>query len=255
MLNVHVRRTPATRRACVVVVLALLALALPIASFVASAQTTAATFSGTLVDAIGRVLPATTLTLSNVATKDTREATSDQAGRFTFGAVPAGDYEMQAKLMGFDKAQGRLTLAPGQTLNRDVALQIGSLEESMTVSAGAAPRPPAAPIVPPPYDPAADRCSQTATGGCITPPKPLGHAAPIYPQQQREAGVGAIVRIVARVGTDGFLKDFRVASPAADPAFVDATVAALRQWQFTTTRLDGVPVEANITVTTNFVAP
>lgn len=253
MLNVHVPRTPATKKTCLGVVLALLVLALPIASFVASAQATTATFSGTLVDAVGRVLPATTLVLSNPATSATRESTSDQAGRFTFGAMPPGEYQMQVKLIGFEKTQGRVTLAPGQTLERDVALQIGSLEESMTVSTTDVARTPAAPAAAPPYNPAGDRCSQSAVGGCITPPMPLGHPHPIYPPQQRDSGVGATVQIVARIGTDGFLKDFRVASPA-DAAFVDATIAALRQWQFTTTRLDGVPVEANITVTTRFVA-
>jgi beta-lactamase regulating signal transducer with metallopeptidase domain len=39
----------------------------------------------------------------------------------------------------------------------------------------------------------------------------------------------------------------------ADPDFAGATVDALRRWQFTAMRLDGVPVEMNIHVTANFV--
>jgi len=48
------------------------------------------------------------------------------------------------------------------------------------------------------------------------------------------------VVIEGRIGTDGLIKDLRALAPA-DPDFANATFDALRQWQFTTTRLDGVP--------------
>lgn len=254
MLNDRLNRNPTTRAASVAVVIALVALALPIASFVVSAQTTLATFSGSLLDAVGHALPNTTLSLTNLATNETHESTSDQTGSFTFGTLAAGNYQIQVSLAGFDKVQGRLTLAAGQTLTRDVALQIGRIEESVTVSSAAVPRvtKPGAPITPPQYQAGADGCSQSAVGGCIVQPIPLSHTDIIYPPQQRDNGVPWKVEMAGRIGTDGFLKDLRLAAPA-DPAFVNATVEALRQWQFAATRLDGVPVETNIQVTVNFV--
>ena len=54
-----------------------------------------------------------------------------------------------------------------------------------------------------------------------------------------------------RIGTDGFIKELRVIAPA-DPDFASATVEALREWQFTPTRLDGVPVETDIHVHVKF---
>jgi TonB family protein len=254
MLNDRLNRNPTTRTACVAVVIALVALALPIASFVASAQATLATFSGSLVDAVGHVLPNTALTLSNLATNETHESTSDQTGSFTFSGLAAGAYQIQVTLTGFDKAQGRITLAAGQTLNRDVALQIGEIEESVTVSSAAVPsanRARAAMALPP-YQPGTDRCSQSAIGGCIVAPVPLSHTDPVYPPEQRDNGVSGRVKMAGRIGTDGFVKDLRLAAPA-DPAFVNATVEALRQWQYAATRLDGVPMETNIQVTVNFI--
>jgi hypothetical protein len=53
--------------------------------------------------------------------------------------------------------------------------------------------------------------------------------------------------------TDGFVKNLRALSPA-DTDFANAAFEAVRQWQFTPTRLDGIPVEVQIGVTVNFVA-
>ena len=48
------------------------------------------------------------------------------------------------------------------------------------------------------------------------------------------------------------MKDFRPTAPA-DADFVNALIDALHQWQFTQTRLDGVPVEVVMHVSAHFV--
>ena len=83
------------------------------------------------------------------------------------------------------------------------------------------------------------------------PPTKIGDMKPIYPAKQRDAGVSGNVEIDARLGTDGMLKDFRLTA-AADPDFVNALVDALHQWQYTQTRLDGVPVEVAMHVSARF---
>ena len=88
-----------------------------------------------------------------------------------------------------------------------------------------------------------------AVGGCIRPPTKVRDVKPRYPQNRR--GSKATVLLEGRVGTDGFLKDLRVLAPA-DAEFADAALAAVRQWQFTPTRLDGVPMEVRMRVTVNF---
>jgi len=246
MLNNGVNRRPITRSAGVAVATALLGLTLPLAGLVASAQVTAAAFSGTLVDAVGRILPNVSLVLADVQGKQKFEVQSDQAGHFALTGLPPGDYQMEARLPGFATSQGRVALASGQTLNRDVALQIGAIEETLTVSSKETPTPVRA-ARQAGGPPEADSCSESTAGGCIKPPRRITHAQPRYPQAHIASGTAGKVEVDGRIGTDGFLKDLRVIAPA-DPEFASATVEALRHWQFTSTRLDGVPVETEIHV-------
>lgn len=138
-------------------------------------------------------------------------------------------------------------------LNRRPITHAGMIEQSITISDGAARRAAASArareVVASQTE--SDPCSQSPVGGCIQPPTKVRDLRPAYPSQHRDAKVEGQVRVEARIGTDGFLKDLRVLAPA-DPAFAEATLAALQGWQFTATRLDGVPVEVGIGVTANF---
>jgi beta-lactamase regulating signal transducer with metallopeptidase domain len=254
MLNARLNRTPITRSACIVTVIALLAVAIPIAGLVASAQTAGAAFSGSLVDAIGRILPDVPLALSNVETRQQHEARSDEAGHFSFAGLPAGEYLLEARKAGFATTQGRLTLGTGQNLQRDVALQIGSIQETITIArpsivgaGGSRARSAAA------SQPEVDPCSQSLVGGCIQPPRKLVDVRPQYPPRQWEGGIAGDVEVDGRIGTDGFLKELRLAVPA-DPDFATAALEAIGQWRFTPTHLDGVMVETAIHVTAHFIA-
>lgn len=86
----------------------------------------------------------------------------------------------------------------------------------------------------------------------VMPPVQIARIQPIYPAKQREGGIAGTVVVEGHVGTDGLIKDLH-AIPTADPDFASSTVDALRRWQFTPIRLDGVPVDTNIRVTAHFV--
>jgi len=252
MLNTRLNRTPITWSNAVAIVIALVCLTLPLAGLVASAQTASASFSGSLIDAVGRILPNATLVLTSAQTKQKYEGRSDDAGHFALTGLPAGEYQLGARLPGFATSQGRVTLEAGQALERDVALQIGALQETLMVTGrDRAPsvRTAARQAGKPDFDP----CSQSTAGGCIKPPTRIADARPQYPQAHLATGTGGKVEVDGRIGTDGFITDMRVLAPA-DPEFASATVEALRQWQFTSTRLDGVPVEANIHILVKFAA-
>lgn len=47
------------------------------------------------------------------------------------------------------------------------------------------------------------------------------------------------------------MKDLRVLAPA-DAEFANAALEAVRQWRFTQTRLDGVPMEVRMRVSVTF---
>jgi beta-lactamase regulating signal transducer with metallopeptidase domain len=252
MLNTRLNRRPITRPAGIASFIALVGLTIPIAGLVAAAQSAAAAFSGTLVDAVGRILPNATLVLANAESKQKYEAHSDQAGHFALTGLPAGDYQLQARLPGFATSQGRVTLGSGQILNRDVALQIGVIEETLWIGSRA-PAPVPTPARPRETvsQPQFDSCSQSTAGGCISPPRKIANAVPRYPQALIASGTAGNVEVDGRIGTDGFVKDLRVIAPA-DAELANATVEAVGQWQYTATRLDGVPVETDIHVTAHF---
>jgi protein TonB len=99
---------------------------------------------------------------------------------------------------------------------------------------------------PPPPPPAAP----VRVGGDIKEPKKIKDVKPVYPQIAQTAKVQGIVIIEATIGKDGSVKDAKVlrSVPLLDQAALDA----VRQWKFTPTLLNNVPVEVVMTVTVNF---
>jgi hypothetical protein len=258
MLSTRRNRTPVTRGSALAVVVLLASVTIPLAGLIASAQASTATCSGTLVDAVGRILPQTTLTLTNARTNERREVTSDANAHFAFAGLPAGDYSLGVTLAGFATAQGHVTLEAGQNLVRDVALQIGDLHETIRIVASHPPGASAAPAPRPqprttPSQSGIDACTPSVVGGVISPPMKLADVKPVYPPKQQAAGIGAQVEIDARIGIDGWPKDFRLTAPV-DADFANAVVDAVRQWQFSQTKLDCVPVEVTMHVSATFVA-
>jgi protein TonB len=106
---------------------------------------------------------------------------------------------------------------------------------------GGLPAPPPPP--PPPQAP-------IRVGGAIKPPTKTRHVPPVYPPIAQSARVSGIVIIEATIGADGKVKDAKVLKsiPLLDQAALDA----VKQWQFTPTLLNSVPVPVIMTVTVNF---
>jgi beta-lactamase regulating signal transducer with metallopeptidase domain len=250
--------------ALVCVVSALLVMAISPLRIVTASQIRATTqkFAGSLVDQVGRAIPDVTLSLSNVSTQRRIETHSDQNGRFTFIEIPAGEYLLQVREFGFATLEDRITITPGKDLNRDIELQMGGIDETVTVysSDPLAVLPPLPLPLPEPSSTSQpymgqselDRCVQVSMFCRVTPPHKIADAEPVYPTKQSESRVAGTVMIEGRIGKDGLIKDPR-ALPPADPDFASATSDALHRWQFTATRLDGAPIEVGIRVTTNFV--
>ena len=86
--------------------------------------------------------------------------------------------------------------------------------------------------------------------GDIKEPRKVRDVRPIYPQEARDAKVQGIVIIEALIGVDGAVETVRVLRSV--PLLDQAAVAAVQQWVFTPTLLNGSPVPVIITVTVNF---
>ena len=206
------------------------------------------TFSGTLVDAVGRILPDRPLTLTNVQTGARHQTQSDGSGRFAFAALDGGDYTLDATVPGFGGSY-RLSLASGQQLQRDVALQVGAVHETVAIQASGDRLPPRPRSAAPSTLTDAGSCGQSFVGGCIDPPTKMIDVKPRYPMSRLDAS--ALVTLEGRIGTDGFVSALRAIGPV-DADFANAAIDAVGQWQFTPTRLDGVPVETVIEITVRF---
>jgi periplasmic protein TonB len=87
-------------------------------------------------------------------------------------------------------------------------------------------------------------------GGDIREPKKLKHVAPQYPELARHARVSGVVVLEALVGADGRVAEVTVLRGV--PMLDVAAVEAVRQWLYTPTLCNGVPVPVLMTVTLRF---
>src|SRR5579862_192853 len=94
------------------------------------------TITGTVVDQAGAVVAGAPVQIKNVDTGVVYSGASSTAGNYTISDLPVGKYSITVTVQGF-KAYTHTNLAveAAQTLREDVALQVGSSSESVTVTA------------------------------------------------------------------------------------------------------------------------
>jgi beta-lactamase regulating signal transducer with metallopeptidase domain len=255
MLNTRLNRHAATPPVRIATLTGLLSLTVLIAGFGAAAQSFA-TFSGSVVDPMNSVISGVTVSLTNARTQAKHEVGTDETGRFEFEGLTPGQYVLEARFPGFKALRSEVTVG-AQDVHRNLALQIGSLTETITVSVSASdPLTPSAGSVPPAREALPKRnlaaCKAASTGGNIVPPTKLKDVHPEYPRHLRGSGpVAGTVIMDARIGPDGLVRDIKVLGPA-HPDLAKAAVEAVWQWEFDSTLLNCVPVEVAMTVTVNF---
>jgi TonB family protein len=254
MLDNRLDRRPVSRRAYAVTTLAMLAVTISIAS----AQSSFSTLTGSIVDPSNGVLPGVTLVLTNVQSEAKYEVRSDRTGRYEFVGLPPGDYLFEAKLPGFMAFKGKLVVA-GQNVQRDFTMEIGSLQETITVANSRSAPSTSAPVTasaPRPKPPRPPCGSAPAAGGLpiganLRAPMKLKDVRPIYAAELAAQGVEGTVSLKGRIGTGGFIEDLEIVStPHADLAH--AAMDAVRQWEFTETLLNCKPVPVSIGISVNF---
>jgi outer membrane receptor protein involved in Fe transport len=104
-----------------------------------NAQVTTGTFFGLVHDSTGAVVPGATVTATHQSTGVPREAVTDDRGEFVLSALPNGPYSIRIELTGFKSyTREGLVLGSGQTVRQTFVLELGAVEESVTV-AGEAP--------------------------------------------------------------------------------------------------------------------
>lgn len=130
------RRKRNTAAATWLSLLALAILAFTVCVPPAYSQSISATLTGVVADPSGAQIPNAKITLKNEATGDVRRTVSNTDGIFTFAAVPVGSYELRVEAQGFQAYQvANIALQGSERRNVDVNLQVGSTEQTVSVSA------------------------------------------------------------------------------------------------------------------------
>jgi len=96
------------------------------------------TITGVITDPAGAAIPSAPIEVKNVETNVPYPTVSTETGAYTVPRLPPGSYTVTASAAGFKKLiRAGITVAAGQTLPLDLALEVGSNSESVTVTAEA----------------------------------------------------------------------------------------------------------------------
>lgn len=96
--------------------------------------------SGVVTEASGAVVPKASVTLLDVGRNQTSVVTTDAGGHYEFSQLLPGDYQVSVELSGFKKSvSARLPVSPQSAVRYDVALQLASVSETLTVTGSSAP--------------------------------------------------------------------------------------------------------------------
>jgi carboxypeptidase family protein/TonB-dependent receptor-like protein len=101
----------------------------------AGAQQGTAILEGTVVDGSGGALPGVTVTALNEETGVSRSVQTDATGRYRMPAIQSGTYKITLVLTGFrTEERPAVRLSVGQEAVLDFTLQVGAVQEALTVT-------------------------------------------------------------------------------------------------------------------------
>jgi protein TonB len=132
---------------------------------------------------------------------------------------------------------------PGRTIGS----VLGGILSANTI---ASPPPVVAPPPPPPPPPQAAPAEPLRVGGVVKEPRVVKLVPPVYPKMASLARVSGTVVLEAVVTVDGTVAEIRIIS--GHPLLADAAIAAVKQWQYEPTLLNGVPTAVILTATVHF---
>jgi len=97
-----------------------------------------ATIVGTVTDPSGSVVPNVTITVTQTNTGQARSLTTNDAGQYVAADINIGTYTVRAEATGFKKTEKKnIVLNVNDRTRIDFAMQVGSVQESVTVEADA----------------------------------------------------------------------------------------------------------------------
>ncbi len=109
-----------------------------ISATIVTAQTGTSNITGSVTDSTGAVVPGATVTATNEATGVKSTQTTNDSGVYAFSSLPVGNYSITVEKQGFKAlVKTNNALEVGTPLTVDMVLEVGSVEEKVTVVGGA----------------------------------------------------------------------------------------------------------------------
>jgi protein TonB len=115
---------------------------------------------------------------------------------------------------------------------------------------GAVPSAAPPPPPPPPEKKAPPPPQRIRVGGNVQQAKLIRRPTPVYPAIAKQARIQGVVRLKAIISKDGTIKELQTIS--GHPLLVPAAIAAVKEWVYQPTLLNGEPVEVETQIDVNF---
>jgi TonB family protein len=168
----------------------------------------------------------------------------------SLGVLVSEGYLRSADGQTFERVNATTIRIDGATYTRGTADDLARLVERVATPRAsqnqAAPPVVEATQVVPPATPRAP----VRVGGGIREPRKILDVRPVYPEAARLAGISGVVILEAVIDQEGMPVNLRVLRSIPD--LDQAAINAVRQWRYTPTLLNGVPVAVVMTTTVNF---
>src|SRR5687768_11504980 len=120
------------------VLLVLLCVGLMLGPRLAAGQSFYGSLLSVVRDAQSGVIPGATITLTNIATNERREGVSTEDGTYRFLNLVPGRYRLEVQMSGFQRyVRDNIEVNVQATPRIDVALELGSQQETVSVTAEA----------------------------------------------------------------------------------------------------------------------
>jgi TonB family protein len=235
-------RRPLNRRTAAVVIAAACAVLLPVAAVTLKAQAARGTIAGTVNDPSGARIPGCRVSAKNLEGQNQETTVANPAGEYRFNSIPAGRYAVQFQCPGFAMAKVEAVLVAGAASRVDGMMELGQVQESVTVQGR---RPAVAPRA------AAGTPQRIRVGGSVSPVRLVHKTDPVYPADLQQLGVEGTVVIRAVISKSGAVLNPTVVN-TIDSRLAQAALNAVSQWQYEPSLLNGQPVETLTMINVDF---
>jgi TonB family protein len=243
LLDRGCNRRPLTRWGAFAVTAVACAVLATLASVTAHAQAGRGALAGVVKDPSGGVVPKCVVTAKNLDGTNQETAQANNAGEYVFAAIPSGRYALEFRAPGFAVAKVQAEVPDGKAARVDGWLEIGQIQEAMTVKGGA-PKP-ANPIV-------NGAPKRIGVGGSVQASRLITQVRPVYPDDLQQLGVEGTVMMRAVISKEGTVLNPVVVNTGVNPGLAKAALDAVRQWTYEPTLLNGQPVEVMTTIDIHF---